>query len=61
MCDIIDLKLQQPHMNIVVDDEVLTFPVAMIRKIASGQESVAEYENPELIARAWAIALIERL
>ncbi len=61
MCDIIDITENQPQILVQVEDEILVFPLAMVRKIASGQESIAEYRDIELIARAWAIALIERL
>lgn len=46
-----------PMENIIVDhrdEEAFIMPVVMIRRIMSGQMSIAECENPEAVAMALA-------
>lgn len=61
MCDIISLQDMTPHLVVNDGDSVHVISVVSIRQIASGQASIAEFGEPELMARAMAIALIERL
>ena len=61
MCDIISLQDMTPHLVVEDDGCVHVLSVVSIRQIASGQASIAEFDSPELMARALAIALIERL
>lgn len=61
MCDIISLQDMTPHLVVQDEDCTHVISVVSIRQIASGQASIAEFEQPEVFARALAIALIERL
>ena len=61
MCDIIDLSDNQPHIVVDAGDCVHVISVTDIRQIANGSMSLAEFGEPEGLARAMAIALIERL
>lgn len=61
MCDIISLQDQTPHIVVEDTDFTHVISVVSIRQIANGQASIAEFDKPELMARAMAIALIERL
>jgi hypothetical protein len=59
MCDI--LPLPQPYLVIDGGDNVLVLSVADLRRLASGQLSMSEFDEPDLAAKSLAIALLEKL
>lgn len=63
MCDIIAIDDQQPHIAVVdvSNDTINIVSIVDIRRIANSSASIAEFDDPEQLARCLAIALIERL
>jgi hypothetical protein len=63
MCDIIDLSENMPHLSISdeANKKIYIVSIASIRRVASGEVSIAEFENPEMFARFLAMALIDKL
>jgi hypothetical protein len=59
MCDI--LPLPQPHIAIVEGETAHLLAVSDLRKLASGQASISEFNDADLTVRILASALLERL
>lgn len=59
MCDI--LAMPQPHIVINGGDAILVLPISDLRRLASGQVSLSEFNEPDLLGKILAIALLEKL
>lgn len=56
-----NMQSHMPHLCVVIDGDSHILSVADVRKIANGQTSVAEMDDPELMARAMAIVAMEAI
>jgi hypothetical protein len=59
MCDI--LPMPQPHLVISAGEHVSVISIADLRKLASGQIAISEFDEPDIFGRAIAIAILEKL
>lgn len=53
--------MPQSALSIVMGDDAYLLPVSVVRKIATGQMSIAEMDNPEGTAQALAIIAMESI
>jgi hypothetical protein len=63
MCDIIDLSENMPHLSISDPEnkKIYIVSIASIRRVASGEVSIAEFEDPEMFAKLLAISLMDKI
>ncbi len=56
-------SILEEQQQLVVDckNEVVIISMTHVRMLASGAASIAEFEDPEAVAKALAIALIEKM
>ena len=59
MCDM--LAMPQPHIVINGGDAILVLPISDLRRLASGQVVLSEFNDPDLLGKILAIALLEKL
>lgn len=59
MCDI--LPMPQPHIVINGGDAILVLSISDLRRLAYGQVALSEFNEPDLLGKILAIALMEKL
>lgn len=55
------VEFPQQHIVVPTGTHVSVFAVEDVRAIASGARSIAEYQNPEILAQALAVLVLEYL
>lgn len=55
------VELPNPSMVVLLDGEVTIIRVSDMRRIAAGESSIAEFENPEQLARAMAAFIVDNI
>lgn len=59
--NIVDLCESMPHVVVNAGDCVHVIPVQNIRRISSGECSIVEYEEPEIMAQCLAVLAMESI
>ena len=59
--NVVDLCDCMPHVVVNTGDCVHVIPMQNIRRIASGEYSIAEYEEPEIMAQCLAVLAMESI